>query len=392
MVDLNQYIIDNPSQSNEDIALRFGVTKMSVAKRRQRLKAKGHDVAYGPEMQERDMHTVVEEKSEIHKISKKKHAAESENRVLYDRIHKLEKEIEGITALKGDVQIHRILPKGKNTLREVVAVALLSDTHYEEEVRPNTVNGRNKYNLDIAKIRNDEFFEKVLRMIRKERQDVEINHLVLGVLGDLITGNIHESVSMDSCLLGPMDAIIFAQQMIRSGITFLREQEPDMKITVVCKYGNHSRTTRLIHIGNEGAYATEKLIYCNLRDWFQNDKLIEFIIEDNHLTTLNIGGLLARFSHGHFVKYNGGVGGITIPLNKAIMGWNDEYEYASFDCMGHFHSYTTMRRAVVNGSMIGYNTFAIAIKAKFEPPIQSFFLVDPYRGEKTVHIPILFSQ
>lgn len=42
-----------------------------------------------------------------------------------------------------------------------------------------------------------------------------------------------------------------------------------------------------------------------------------------------------------------------------------------------------------NGSMIGYSPYAIKIKAKPEPPMQSFFLIHKTRG-KVGEFPITF--
>jgi hypothetical protein len=45
----------------------------------------------------------------------------------------------------------------------------------------------------------------------------------------------------------------------------------------------------------------------------------------------------------------------------------------------------------VNGSLVGYNAFALSIKAGFEPPKQAFFLIDKSVG-KTVVTPIILSE
>ena len=37
---------------------------------------------------------------------------------------------------------------------------------------------------------------------------------------------------------------------------------------------------------------------------------------------------------------------------------------------------------VSNGSLIGYNEYALSIKAKYEPPQQAFFLIDAERGKR----------
>ena len=93
-----------------------------------------------------------------------------------------------------------------------------------------------------------------------------------------------------------------------------------------------------------------------------------------------------RFTHGDQVGYSGGVGGVTIPLNKKIANW-DVGRKADVTCIGHFHQYMSLPHAVINGSLIGYGPYAVSIGAKFEQPQQSFFLIDSRRG-KTASYPI----
>ena len=54
-----------------------------------------------------------------------------------------------------------------------------------------------------------------------------------------------------------------------------------------------------------------------------------------------------------------------------------------------FHQFFDGGNFVANGSMVGWNAYAIAIKAKFEKPKQVLFLIDKKRG-KTVTCPIYF--
>jgi len=46
---------------------------------------------------------------------------------------------------------------------------------------------------------------------------------------------------------------------------------------------------------------------------------------------------------------------------------------------------------LVNGSLIGYNSFALSIKASAERPQQMFALIDKVRG-KTLVAPILLDE
>jgi hypothetical protein len=98
---------------------------------------------------------------------------------------------------------------------------------------------------------------------------------------------------------------------------------------------------------------------------------------------------MLRIHHGHNIKYQGGVGGISVPAGKAISQWDKERS-AYLDIFGHYHQLemdTGTSKYVLNGSIVGYNAFAVSIKAGFEQPKQGFMLIDKHRG-KTVTAPI----
>lgn len=268
------------------------------------------------------------------------------------------------------------------------AIVIASDWHVEEEVRPETINGRNRYNLDIAKRRAEAFFDRALRMIRHQSQHVKIETLVLGLLGDFISGNIHEEL-LETCLLQPVDASVYAMELIGAGIQMLLENS-ELQLVIPCKVGNHSRITRRIHHATETGNALETFIYAGLRSKFSNTDRAKFIIDESYHTYIDVGNRVVRMHHGHNVLYYGGVGGLTIPVNKSIAQW-DKTERAHLDCFGHFHTYHPGRKWICNGSLIGFSPYAIAIKADYEPPMQAMTLLDHKRGV-TVQIPIMLDD
>jgi hypothetical protein len=83
---------------------------------------------------------------------------------------------------------------------------------------------------------------------------------------------------------------------------------------------------------------------------------------------------------GARIRYGGGVGGLTIPANKAITQWN-RLKHADFDCFGHFHQAFDGGTFISNGSMIGYNAYAISIKAAYEEPVQMLFGIHSKLGK-----------
>ena len=99
---------------------------------------------------------------------------------------------------------------------------------------------------------------------------------------------------------------------------------------------------------------------------------------------------MLRFHHGDAIRYEGGVGGLTIPANKAIAQSNKS-RTAYLDIFGHYHQMLDGGKFVSNGSLIGYNPYAIRIKASYEEPKQVFFLMERDKGKTAVY-PIFVSS
>ena len=114
---------------------------------------------------------------------------------------------------------------------------------------------------------------------------------------------------------------------------------------------------------------------------------VKFVLQEGYHIYLKVYDKMIRFHHGHNIKYQGGVGGLSIPLNKAISQW-DKAVRADLSVCGHWHQRKDFGNAMVNGSLIGYNAYAVSIKADYEKPQQTFFLLDRDRG-KTIVAPIL---
>jgi len=271
---------------------------------------------------------------------------------------------------------------------EGTAVIVASDWHLEEEVKSGTVSGLNTFNLDVAKARAEKFWQSAYKLIRLLNQDIRITHLVVAFLGDFITGQIHGAENAESNLLLPNHAIVFAKGLLVAGLDFLlASTAPDVRIHIPCHSGNHARTTHTTRFTSENGHSLEFLMYMWLASHYRHEPRITFDIAEGMHSYLDIYGTTIRFHHGHAVKYNGGVGGLYIPVNKAIAQWN-KGRHADLDVFGHFHQLRDGGNFICNGSLIGYNTFALSIKADYEPPRQCLFLMDKKRG-RTCTWPIL---
>jgi hypothetical protein len=307
-----------------------------------------------------------------------------------EALHTIERQAAQLSissALKSGLDTCTIVPKHGQGTSEGTAVLVASDWHIEEVVGAE-VGGLNRFDPEIAKARADRFFQSSLRLIRLLQQDIQIHTVVLALLGDFITGDIHGAENAELNDLLPTHAIVTAQNMLISGVEFLLTHTT-AKFVIPCHSGNHSRTTMKTRFSAENGHSLEYLLYLHLAAYFRSEPRVTFLVADGPHSYLDVYGQTIRFQHGHMIKYGGGVGGIFIPANKAVAMWN-RARHADLDVFGHFHQLVDGGNFLCNGSLIGYNGFALSIKASFEPPRQLLFLLDKKRG-RTCSWPILLS-
>lgn len=316
-------------------------------------------------------------RDDVATITKKYHEA-------LKTIDALEHDLKAVNVLNS-VDTFEIVPKHGSGTSEATPIIVASDWHIEERVRPETVSGMNAFTLDIARARVTKFFQSSLRLVQLLNQDVSITTVVLALLGDFITNDIHEELK-DLTQLLPVNALALAQSHIISGIDFLLENSP-YGFIIPCHSGNHARVTKTTHFSAENGHSLEYLMYLHLAAYYRAEERIQFIIPEGYHSYLQVYDQTIRFHHGHAIKYGGGIGGIFIPTYKAISQWN-KARTANLDIFGHFHQEKDGGNFLSNGSLIGYNGFAVSIKADYEQPKQVLTLIDKKRG-RTCTWPIL---
>lgn len=308
-----------------------------------------------------------------------KHSLEKKYDELLKRFEMVQRERDAVKQIR-PISYHEIKPR-VSAGSEAVAVLVASDWHVEERVEKGVVNGLNEFTLDIARSRSEFFFRNALRLIEINKKELHIQKAVLALLGDFISGSIHEEL-MEGNQLPPIKALLFAQNLIVSGINYLLANS-DVDLIIPCHSGNHGRSTEKQRHSTEAGNSFEYFMYHNLADHFKNEKRIKFIISEGYHSYLKIFNTTIRFHHGHNVKYGGGVGGLFIPAFKAIGQWNKS-SWADLDVFGHLHQFRFGGNFICNGSLIGWNAYAISIKAEYEKPMQTFFLVNSQYGVESL--------
>jgi len=305
---------------------------------------------------------------EIEKVRDRKTNLKAKYEAAIHRAERAEETLSVLQDLRTKTPQHlSILPKVVTGTSESVAVWAASDWHIEEKVDYADVEGRNYFDLNTAHHRIEMYWQNMMR------PDVA-----------------------ESNQLGPGDAIWWVQERLVSGMKFaLDNLSKNTVLKVACHTGNHGRSTPKQRQKTEPSNSWERLMYREMKMIFDGDskygKRVEWCIADGYHSTHDLfnGAFKLRTHHGHAIGYGGGVGGITIPVNKKIANWNINNPITpNLDLFGHFHQYIDSGTFVTNGSLIGYNAFANTIGAAFEKPTQAFFLINKKFNSKTMATPI----
>ena len=252
------------------------------------------------------------------------------------------------------------------------AIALFSDAHIEEMVNPSTVLGLNEYNLDIAEERIKKYFVNLVKALNEDH----VENLVFAVLGDLVTGFLHDDhIQTNNCT--PLEAIYIAQNLLYSGLEYIVENSTVEHIKFIGIVGNHSRTTKKIQHTNGYKMSYEWLMYKNIEREIKLTNLpIEVEIPSSEMAVLNTSdGKRYMFMHGFQIKGSGNqtVCGIYPALNRLSLKLDRNFHQDKI-YIGHFHSCISIPNATVNGSIIGYNAFALTNGFSYEEPAQMYEL------------------
>ncbi|NDC64093.1 MAG: hypothetical protein EBZ59_08955 [Planctomycetia bacterium] len=288
----------------------------------------------------------------------------------------------GLAGVKAKPMPRKTRPARANS---ATAVVVLSDWHVEETVTAEQTSGLNRFDLEVADRRIAELAKRLGVLIEHERQLAKIDRIVVAALGDFISGHIHEEL-VETCSLAPMAAARWASARLRGMVDMVADLARE--VIVVTQPGNHGRSNHgKPRKATEHEHSFEQNAYLIMAAQ-ESRPNVQWQVAEGYLHYLDLDGFTIRSHHGHEIRYQGGVGGITIPVNKAIAAWNRSRP-AHLDLFGHWHQWGWIRgRYVSNGSLIGLNAFALRIKAEYEPPCQSLVVIDHGRREVTRAMPV----
>lgn len=273
-------------------------------------------------------------------------------------------------------------PKASAKPNQSMFCAVLSDIHFEEVVDPEVVNHVNGYDMEIAEKRLHNFFVNVCRQAFDNLKGFSFDGLVLPLMGDFITGWIHEELQQSNAI-APIGAVVRILKPLKAGIRMMADEFG--KVHLPCVIGNHGRTTKKVAHKHPVDSSYDWLIYSLLQEHFQDDKRITFQIPQSTDVFFRIYNHRIAAEHGNLLK--GGSNAISGIYPSVTLG---NYRKRNFEqsqdnpydtlLIGDKHQLRYIGSVFVNGSVIGVSEWARDMKFPYERPQQMCFVIDPNHG------------
>ena len=253
-------------------------------------------------------------------------------------------------------------------------IAPLTDTHIGDNVEADQMLGLNAYNIDIFNRRLYGWANQVLNLVELRRNSAEVNELVIPMLGDMISGDIHEELA--------------------------RTNNDHCKVP--CVVGNHGRMTRKPPMKDK-YMDWDYMLYQWIAVFLRDQKNIEFHIPKSFMTTINVCNRDILLAHGDFISGGGsgtainrgisnmrnvmafqkGLKDEVIQLQDNVLeGVPDRFESA---LIGHFHRIDEIDIGTgavhICGCMKGGDEFAMQRVQAINKPRQLMLYYHPKYGE-----------
>lgn len=281
-----------------------------------------------------------------------------------------------------------LTPKGHRRQERAIVTAVLSDTHFDEVVRPEEINYVNAYNRDIAVKRLHNFFTNTVRLSRDYICGIKVDGIVLPMIGDMVSGNIHDELreSNEDTII---ETCLFYSDQIIAGFEMLLENFGE--IYSPCVVGNHGRLDKKPRAKHKPTESFDYLIYNLVSRHFKGRSGVRFDISTGSDFRYTLYKTRFQLTHGDQFRGGSGIAGMLSPLmlgdhrkRKREQATGTPYDYL---VMGHWHQLSYVKGLIINGSLKGYDEYAALNNFDFEPPQQAYWLTDAEHG-LTITAPI----
>jgi hypothetical protein len=274
-----------------------------------------------------------------------------------------------------------ITPK-KTAGKPEVPVTIWSDWHGGEVVEKEELDGANEYNMAIMKARVRKLVERTMRLT--EKQASSYPGIVVNLLGDFISGNLHPALEKTD-EAEPIAAALELRDVLVWALTEIVNHYG--RVFVPCAAGNHGRNTPKPQFKRYIYENFDWMIYKLLERHFAGDKRIQFDIRASNEVFYRVWNHRFLAMHGDMLGVKGGDGIIgaigpimrgEVKVRGSMVSMAGDYDTL---LMGHWHQPLWLPRVIVANSLKGYDEYAKnALRAPYTLPSQPLFFVHPSYG------------
>ena len=257
-------------------------------------------------------------------------------------------------------------------------IALFSDAHVGEVVSPAETNNLSAYDMEIFEERMQIWTNKVVELVTLKRSELNIPRLELFMLGDIVSGSIHEEleISNEDNVIGQMVA---ATHHVSTALLQLAQHFDEITVSVVA--GNHGRMKRRPYFKQKQGMNWDTLIGQLLRLTLANQPNVKFILPGSHWMIRSVEGWRFLLMHGDGIRGWAGLPwyGITraVASFREMIGADIHFDRV---VMGHFHNPVNTEAFHVNGCMKGGDEYSIGAIYAAGRPSQTLLYVHPKHG------------
>lgn len=273
---------------------------------------------------------------------------------------------------------------------------MLSDFHWMEVVNPAEIFYCNKYDHSIAVTRLRRVIDKTIYLlddVMKPKTKYPGIVVILG--GDMVSGIIHPELQ-ETNETGPMEMMLDCADNLAAALRKL--QKTFGKVWVVGVPGNHGRLTRKPTAKLNAVYNCDWGIYQMLERFLLDlEGKVIFNCPPARDMTYSVEGHRYRLTHGDQFRGGDGMIGPLGPITRgdlkkrsmamSLPGTDEEYDTM---VLGHFHQLHMLHSRIINGSLKGYDEYALSCSFGWEPAAQALWLT--HRDYGPNHYMPVFAQ
>ena len=237
-------------------------------------------------------------------------------------------------------------PLDSKTQHPQTVVAPLTDTHIGEYIDSAQMVGLNSYDMELFNKRLYGWANQLLALINYRRNITEIEELVIPMLGDMISGDIHDELARTN-VENNMGQMIKGAYLISQAILLLAPHVK--KIRIPCVVGNHGRMSVKPPMKDKVTTDWDYMLYQWISVMLKNQKNITFEIPQAFLHVFNVYDHRILIMHGDSISGAGS----NMSISRSISNLRGALQYKNnlnmeleefrkvnyFDSVmiGHFH-------------------------------------------------------